>query len=78
MKKLGSLGTRLALCIVYEHLTESPIIRQLNVILNNKLPYYIALYFAELSFYLRMTLTYRISGPVGFSDSKMHTGVVLS
>ncbi len=23
------------------------------------------------SFYLRMTLTYRISGPVGFSDSKM-------
>ncbi len=24
-------------------------------------------------FYLRMTLTYRISGPVGFSDSKMHT-----
>ncbi len=33
---------------------------------------------AELSFlgrslYFRMTLTYRISGPVGFSDSKMHT-----
>ncbi len=25
------------------------------------------------SFYLRMTLTYLISGPVGFSDSKMHT-----
>ncbi len=24
-------------------------------------------------FYLRMTLTYRVSGPVGFSDSKMHT-----
>ncbi len=31
------------------------------------------LIFLGRSFYLRMTLTYRISGPVGFSDSKMHT-----
>ncbi len=31
------------------------------------------LIFLGWSFYLRMTLTYRISGPVGFSDSKMHT-----
>ncbi len=30
------------------------------------------LIFLGRSFYLRMTLTYRISGPVGFSDSKMH------
>ncbi len=31
------------------------------------------LIFLGRSFYLRMTLTYRISGPVGFSDSKMYT-----
>ncbi len=31
------------------------------------------LIFLGRSFYLRMTLTYRISVPVGFSDSKMHT-----
>ncbi len=31
------------------------------------------LIFLGQSFYLRMTLTYLISGPVGFSDSKMHT-----
>ncbi len=31
------------------------------------------LIFLGRSFYLRMTLTYRISGPVGFSDYKMHT-----
>ncbi len=31
------------------------------------------LIFLGQSFYLRMTLTYCISGPVGFSDSKMHT-----
>ncbi len=31
------------------------------------------LIFLGRSFYLRMTLTYRISGPVGFSDSKLHT-----
>ncbi len=31
------------------------------------------LIFLGRSFYLRMTLTYRISGPVGFSDSTMHT-----
>ncbi len=31
------------------------------------------LIFLGRSFYLRMTLTYRISGPVDFSDSKMHT-----
>ncbi len=31
------------------------------------------LIFLGRSFYLSMTLTYRISGPVGFSDSKMHT-----
>ncbi len=29
--------------------------------------------FLGRSFYLRMTLTYRISSPVGFSDSNMHT-----
>ncbi len=33
----------------------------------------VELTFVGWSFYLRMTLTYRISGPVGFSDSKMHT-----
>ncbi len=31
------------------------------------------LIFLGRSFYLRMTFTYRISGPVGLSDSKMHT-----
>ncbi len=31
------------------------------------------LIFLGWSFYLRMTLTYRILGPVGFSDSKIHT-----
>ncbi len=31
------------------------------------------LIFLGRSFYFRMTLTYRNSGPVGFSDSKMHT-----
>ncbi len=31
------------------------------------------LIFLGRSFYLRMTLIYRISGPMGFSDSKMHT-----
>ncbi len=35
------------------------------------------LIFLGRSFYLRMTLTYRISGPVGFSDSKMHTATGL-
>ncbi len=31
------------------------------------------LIFLGRSFYFRMTLTYHISGPVGFSDSKTHT-----
>ncbi len=30
-------------------------------------------FYLRMTFYLKMTLTYRISGPVGFSDSKMHT-----
>ncbi len=45
---------------------------------NSNSPYHVTPLMAELnflgrSFYLRMTLTYHISGPVGFSDSKMHT-----
>ncbi len=36
-------------------------------------PLMVKFIFLGQSFYLRMTLTYRISGPVGFSGSKMHT-----
>ncbi len=36
-------------------------------------PLMVELIFLGWSFYLRMTLTYCISGPVGYSDSKMHT-----
>ncbi len=54
----------------HDRMVVAHLMLQMLLVLN---PLMAELIFLGRSFYLRMTLTYRISGPVGFSDSKMHT-----